>query len=323
MRTLRLVEDELTGVIPLDIVLLADREGALLEPAVLRAVEELARRLGERPEVTFTRSYADLQHAAELSPIGRGLEAGPRAWHTWLGAWNEVSHYRDFVDVAAREARLMTRVRDTGSLRLTAMFAEIEADIAFLFPQDLGVHARLTGDGYLYAVSMDAFVHDILRTLLLGAFVILAVIALAFRSIRLGLIAMIPNLTPLVLTLGYMALRGFDLNAGSALVLVVSLGVAVDDTIHFLSRFTEARRLGADRIQAVQTALHTTGRAIILTSVVVVTGLSVLHLSGFVPTRRFAELTTVTFASALLGDLLLLPALLVRLAPKRPDEGQT
>ena len=111
------------------------------------------------------------------------------------------------------------------------------------------------------------------------------------------------------MTLGYMNLRGYELTAGNVIVFAISLGIAVDDTIHFLARYRDQRKLLSSE-QAVQEALSSSGRAIVLTSVLVVSGLSILVFSDFVPTRRFAELTAVTMCAALPGDVILLPALL-------------
>ncbi len=114
---------------------------------------------------------------------------------------------------------------------------------------------------------------------------------------------------PLVMTLGYMHLRGYELTAGNVIVFAISLGIAVDDTIHFLARYRDERKSMSSE-HAIQEALSSSGRAIILTSVLVVSGLSILVFSDFVPTRRFAELTAITMCAALPGDVILLPALL-------------
>ena len=104
------------------------------------------------------------------------------------------------------------------------------------------------------------------------------------------------------------------------LVFASSLGIPVDDTIRGLSRFAAARGTAAP-LEAIQNTLYSSGRAIVLTSVLVVSGLSVLIFSDFVPTRRFAELTAITMCSALPGDVILLPALL-HLFAGRPGRGR-
>ena len=163
--------------------------------------------------------------------------------------------------------------------------------------------------------------NSLVLSLLAASLIIFATIALIFRSLRTGLIAAIPNLTPLALTLGYMGLRGYDMNVGNVIVFTISLGIAVDDSIHFLFRFREEMKRTGDVEAAVERTFEGTGRAIVITSILIVSGLAVLLLSDFVPTRRFAELTSVTMIGALIGILLLLPACLV-LFWKRPPESQ-
>jgi predicted RND superfamily exporter protein len=135
------------------------------------------------------------------------------------------------------------------------------------------------------------------------------------------LIAAIPNTTPLLVTLGYMGLRGFEMNVSNVIVFTISLGIAVDDTIHFLARFRELVKQHDDVALAVHHTYEETGRAIVIVTVLVVSGLSVLLFSDFLPTRRFAELTIVTMATAVFGDLLLLPACLVLFWKRRPSEA--
>jgi hypothetical protein len=177
--------------------------------------------------------------------------------------------------------------------------SELPSDIQF----------TLTGDAYLHAVCMDVFVRDLFYSLIAASGVIFLLISLLFRSLRIGLISAVPNMFPLVMTLGYMHLRGYELTAGNVIVFAISLGIAVDDTIHFLARYRDERKSLSSE-QAIQEALSSSGRAIILTSVLVVSGLSILVFSDFVPTRRFAELTAITMCAALPGDVILLPALL-------------
>ena len=154
---------------------------------------------------------------------------------------------------------------------------------------------------------------------MLGAtIVVFGLITLLFRSIRYGLITTPPNLTPLVLTLGYMSWRNYDMNIAHVIVFAISLGVAVDDTIHFVSRFREELQAGQSVPRAVRIALQNTGRAIVFTTLVMLAGLAVLSTSSFLPTRHFAELMGVTMISALIGDLLVLPVCLLLFSESHP-----
>ena len=188
------------------------------------------------------------------------------------------------------------------------MIDTLEADAKTRFPE---LDVRMTGTGYMYAQSLDRFVRDLLLSFAAAAVVIFGMIALALRSLKLALLSVLPNMAPLLLTAGYIGLRGYDLNVGNAIVFAISLGVAVDDTIHFFVRFKEEIAKDGDVRAAVRRTMDGAGRAIVLTSLLVISGLGVLMFSDFVPTRRFAELTCVTMLGALVGDLLLLPSSLL------------
>jgi len=323
IRTLRLVEKRLSGILPLGISLQADKAETLLEPETFRKVAEVQKFAESNDLVLLARSYVDLHGHIQarlagrtgrkmiLPPPGDAGRSRIRLSSTIIESLGPASGYGTFVSPDGRRARILLRLRDGGTRRELALIREIEARLAEVFPVGCGIEARLTDDAYLHARAMDSFVRDMLLSLLGASIVIFAVIALLFRSIRLGAIAILPNLTPLVVTLGYMAIRGYEMNAGNVIVFAISLGIAVDGTIHFLARFREEIKAGGGAAQAIYRSYISTGRAIVLTCVLIVAGLSVLLLSEFLPSRRFAELTGVTMLGALVGDLLLLPACLM------------
>jgi hydrophobe/amphiphile efflux-3 (HAE3) family protein len=324
-RTLHLVESKLGGVLTVDASLQAETERAFLDPTVSSKVAAFARFAATQPDVLRARSYVDyhdevLRRLPEGSTRGAIHIAGAHAACALMG---QSLHYEWFLTDDARHARVLMRVPDVGSRRLLALFSTLEGKLAELFPEGSGVDARLSGDAYIFANGMDRFIRDVLVSLLGAAIVIFGVIALLFRSPRFGLISILPNLTPLVLTAGYMGLRGYTLDGSNVIVFAISLGVAVDNTIHLLARFREELRPGVRVPDAIDAALRGAGRAIVLTSILLVLGLSSLHFSEFVPTRRFAELASVTMAAALVGNLCLLPACLVlfgrKLESRVPD----
>jgi predicted RND superfamily exporter protein len=150
-------------------------------------------------------------------------------------------------------------------------------------------------------------------------------IAVLFRSLRIGLITIPPNVIPLAVTFGYMGLRRFDLNAGNVIVFTISLGIAVDNTIHYILRFREEYGRDPDMDRATWTTLIGKGQPMCLSTFLTVIGLAVLLFSDFLPTRRFAELSIVTLTGALIGALFLLPACVAVLwkRPKQPRAEPT
>lgn len=336
VQTLRLVDDQLSGVMPLEISLEGDHPGLFQKPEVFHQVVEIEQAALEQPGVLAAQSYADLfrqvlghwpgrrmsETDAELVPPGSAgrvrLERTAKFMQRFAGAF----HYDDYLSADGRRARVRIRLREIGSQRTLALIADLEAQLQQVFPKGGPIKARLTGEAYVNAQALHSLIRDLYYSLLTASLVIFGLIAIEFRSLRVGLIAALPNLTPLAVTLGYMGLRGYDMNVGNVIVFTVSLGLADDSTIHFLYRFREELGSGGDVPGAVRRAFHSTGRAIVATSLVLLAGMAVLLLSNFIPTRRFAELTGVTILGNLLGVLLLLPACLVlfwKTGPATPD----
>jgi hydrophobe/amphiphile efflux-3 (HAE3) family protein len=331
LQTLRLVENRLSGLLPIEVRLQAEDPERLLDPEIFRRVREVEDYVLQEDGVLFARSYADVLHSisagtAELRGEETGLPGSDAELERDIrqGVWvvNRVGEslgYPSFMTDDGHAGRILIKVEDIGTLRLRKVIDNLDERLQQSLPPESGVTATVTGDAYINTLAMNAVIHDLFYSLLAASLIIFATIALIFRSLRTGLIAAIPNLTPLALTLGYMGLRGYDMNVGNVIVFTISLGIAVDDSIHFLFRFREEMKRSGDVEESVIRTFEGTGRAIVITSILIVAGLSVLLFSDFVPTRRFAELTSVTMIGALIGVLLLLPACLV-LFWKRPRD---
>ena len=322
LQTMRLIEEKLGGLLTFSVVLESEESGRFLQPETIRRVADLQEYTRGQPEVLSARSYVDLLRAIDdrvsggiegkWPPLGKIGEERVQRSQRFVQRVADDVNYASFITPDASQVHLQFRVRDVGTKRTLELTERVRRKIREAFPAETGVTGTFGGDAYVNAQAMDSMIRDLFFSLAIASAVIFGVMALLFRSLRLGLVSAIPNLTPLVLTLGYMGLYGLDMNAGNVIVFTISLGIAVDDTIHFLYRYREERqRRPNDRTEAVRATLRGAGRPIILTSLLIVCGLSVLLFSDFVPTRRFAELTMVTIIGALLGDLLLLPASLI------------
>lgn len=339
IRTLRVVENELSGLLPIEIQLAADDPERLVDSDVYRRVLEFEERALAQEGVLFARSYAAVlqaiaagtprrQEDRQADPDALSDEDLQRAIRRSLWVVQRVGEslgYPNFMSQDQRRGRILIKVRDIGTRDLQHLIERLESDLEQTFPAEFGIRFHLTGDAYVNTLAMNVLIRDLFFTLLTAAVIIFLTIWATFRSLRTGLIAAVPNITPLALTLGYMGLRDYDMNVSNVVVFTISLGIAVDNSIHFLFRFREEVRRTDDVELAVDRSYEGTGRAIVITSLLIVSGLSVLLLSEFVPTRRFAELTSVTMIGALIGDLLLLPACLVLFwqcpSPAKTDEA--
>jgi predicted RND superfamily exporter protein len=333
LKTIRLVERRLSGLFPLEIDLKVDDPDRFYDADFIKQLAEVQRYAAAQKEVVFERSYLNLH--AEVEPTLRELllskpkgqlptlQQDIRYSQTRLRTVAEEIGYSAFMTPDKLRARLLLKVRDEGTYRTRELIDRLDAKLRDTFPEGSGVQFQMTGEAYVITRAMDRLIRDLMTSLITASAVIFLIIGLLFRSLRVGLIAALPNTTPLLLTLGYMGWRGYDMNAGNVIVFTISLGIAVDDTIHLLYRFREEHHTQPNVVQATRSALAGTGPAIVLTSLLIVGGLAVLLFSQFVPTRRFAELLIVTMGGALVGDLLLLPACLVLFSAKqKPDSKE-
>jgi len=137
-------------------------------------------------------------------------------------------------------------------------------------------------------------------------------ISLGLRSLRLGAVAMLPNLLPVLAFFGLLGLGVAPLSLPTSLIGCIALGVAIDDTVHYLVRYRSERLAGAGPEQAALQTTRSVGRPIVVTSLMVVVGFLVVALSDFATLREFGSLTAITMGLCLLADLVLLPAFLIR-----------
>ena len=216
---------------------------------------------------------------------------------------------RQFFDPEERRGRIGSTLPDIGTQAFEKIYLGMDQFIRQNCDTTLFDY-RITGHAYLTEKNLSY----LRRSLLWGlgvAFVVIGVImGLLFRSWRMLLISLMPNMIPLVLTGGVMGLFGIPLTASTAIVFVISFGIAVDDTIHFLTRFRLERRLGRSLETAIRNTLLGTGKAMLITSVVLVGGFITLLTSDFGGTFSTGLFTALTVLFALLADLFLLPILL-------------
>lgn len=341
MRGLAVLDRDFGGLLPLEIILTASSPQVWDDPATLSRLESFTRWLRTQPEVGRVRSCADFlaeienrrappegapPDAAEPDPERRRRRL-QRQWQL-SEQFSQTFQLRRYLSADRTAARIEVLLPDIGT-RATLQLMERIAERAKLdFPADCGLMVRTTGDAAIHSVALDRFIHDLFGSLIGAAVVIFCLMGLMLNSWKLGLIAVPPNVAPLLIVLGWLGLRGLELNVAHVIVLSISLGIAVDDTVHFMLRFQEEFARDGRVEGALLRTFAGCGGAIFLTSFLIVAGLSVLLFSDFLPTRRFAELTIVTMTAALAGDLILLPALLRvtyrdRTEPRLPPPSST
>ena len=169
----------------------------------------------------------------------------------------------------------------------------------------------VTGFGMVISESSHLLTSGQLKSLSLTMVVIFGIMFLLFLSWKVGLIAIVPNLFPIVVSFGLMGWLGIDLSMVTALIASIAIGLAVDDTIHYLVRFNREFQRDLDNRRALRATICSIGRPILFTTACICVGFSILTLSSFKPTAIFGFVLVVTMVSALAGDLILLPSLML------------
>lgn len=189
------------------------------------------------------------------------------------------------------------------------LIADVQQRARAEFP-DAEIQPVATGIFVLLAFLIDSLLSDQLTSFLLAALGVVTMMTVAFRSLRIGLISLVPNLFPIVLVVGAMGWLDLPINIATAMIASVSMGLTVDNSIHFLSSFERSRRGGLTVREALAEAHQTVGKALIFANLALIAGFSVLTLSHFIPLVYFGILVSVAMFGGLVGNLLLMPLLL-------------
>jgi len=208
-------------------------------------------------------------------------------------------------------------VPDAGAADLLPLFSNLDKKLAILEKEHPGFRMHLTGTSVVAVRNVHRIIGDLGKSLGLATLVIFVVMSIALRSIRLGLISAIPNAFPLAFAAALLVATGEPLRLASAMTFSICLGIAVDDTIHFLTRFRREFRTGADVHTSIVRTIRTVGVAMLVTSVTLLGGFSVMMLSQMPSIQSFSQLAGVAILAALFGDLVMLPALLACFAASR------
>lgn len=229
-----------------------------------------------------------------------------------------------FMDSARREARISINMADVGSSRLPGILDTIHSKAAALFPANkYGV--QLTGTSITF-LEGSSFIINGLKESIAWAFGLIALCMLyLFKSFRILICSLIPNLIPLVITAGVMGWVGIPLKPSTVLVFSVALGIAIDITIRFLVNYKqELPQQDYDLRKTVIETIHGTGISIIYTSLVLIAGFIIFSFSGFGGTQALGWLTSLTLVTATLTNLVLLPALLISfIRPKKQSSANS
>ncbi len=293
-RTYAFLEGRLTATIPVDAVL-ATRE-SVEETAVLRDLDDFSRRAVEAGADNAMSLATLVEFGRRASPVPID-EAGALVFlRTFFPAITN-----RFEDPGARRYRVKMRVKDGSPPEVLDRFDALARARGTGKMELTGLYVRAVG-------TTRALVRNFLQSALLMGGIVLLTVALALRSLRLGFAAIVPNLLPPLLVFGAASVLRVPLDVSAVAVGAVSIGLAVDNTLHVVFRLAEERRKGRPLDEALAQAVGAVGRALVLSTVVLAAGLACLALSAFLPTAHFGLFAGAATLVALPGDLVVFPA---------------
>ncbi len=311
----RLVEEKLGGILPLEISLQNGDQAYFSRPEVLRQVFTIQQELAARPGVLDVKSPVDLiaevQGVRADEAVAEILTPQRVAFSFGMLERHQPEALSLFLSEDHSEMRLAARLGDHGiRASLDTMEWIEDSSTAWLESFDAPVSLRLTGQAYMASRGLSFFLRDLILSLLTAGGVIFLVLVAAFRSLRMGLLSFLPTVLPLALTLGLIPVYGYQLNTSTVVVFTISIGMAVDNTIHLLTRFRRARHQGLALDDAIRGTFRDAGSAVVASNLLLIGGFSILFSSDFEPVFRVAALTTTTIGAAMVVSILVLPELL-------------
>ena len=320
-KDIRFFEAEFDGIMPVEIVVDTKRPKGVLKPATLRRIDQLGDVIEEIPELSKPVSVVNLikySKQAFYNGIPKYYQLPTSQENTFImdvarKSSNDGDLLKSFVDSTGQNARITTFMKDVSTERMEEIEGKLQENITKLFPTER-YNVYMTGSALLFLKGTKYLVKNLILSLTLAIGLIALFMAYLFRSFRMIIISLIPNLLPLVVTAGVMGFVGVPIKPSTILVFSIAFGISVDDTIHFLAKYRQELMANNWKIKvSVYAALRETGVSMFYTSIVLFFGFSVFVISNFGGTVALGALVSATLLFAMLANLVLLPSLLLSL----------
>lgn len=318
---IRFFEKEFDGIMPLEIMVDTKRKKGVMKLGTLKRMDELETVINDIPELSRPISVVSLvkySKQAYYNGNAKYYQLPTSQENNFILSYaknssSEVDLLKNFVDSTGQFARITSFMKDTPTDRMQRIEEELSEEIAKIFPED-NYNVTLTGKAHIFQKGTRYLVNNLIISLSLAIFLIALFMAYMFRSLRMIVISLIPNLLPLLITAGLMGYLGVPLKPSTILVFSIAFGISVDDTIHFLAKYRQELIVNHWKIRkSVYAALRETGVSMFYTSIVLFFGFSVFTISSFGGTVALGGLVSATLLFAMLSNLLLLPSLLLSL----------
>ncbi|KAA8678605.1 MMPL family transporter [Vibrio gigantis] len=311
------MEETVSGMTTLSIAVKTNESQAIADPVFLQAIGDFTEWLRVQPETDHVATLSDVymrlnknMHGDDDSyyqlPLNRELAA------QYLLLYEMSLPYgldlNNQINVDKSSIKMVLTVDNLGSVELVELEERIYSWFAANAPQ---YEVVASSPSLMFAHIGETNMASMLSTLPITLVLISGLMIFALRSVRLGMISLVPNIAPAIIGFGLWALISGEINLGLSVVVTLTLGIVVDDAVHFLSKYQRARIEGKSAEEAVRYAFHTVGRALWITTVVLVAGFSVLAMSSFRLNSDMGLLSAIVIFIALVVDFILLPSLLM------------
>ncbi len=311
--------DNLTGLYQVHFSLPAGSSNGISSPEFLNQAEEFTSWLRQHPDVVYVNSITDI-----FKQLNKSLHGDNEAYYKVPDDRNLAAQYfllyelslpygldlNSQVNIDKSETQVMVILGDMSSKRLRKFTATAESE----FKRISGRETIGIGTSVMFSHVSKRNIEGMLVGISLGLVLISSILIFALRSLKIGLISLIPNLLPAAIAFGFWGIFVGQVNMAVSVVAAITLGIVVDDTVHFLSKYLRARReKGLNAQESVRYAFSSVGVALLVTTAVLVAGFLILGQSGFEINSAMAALTATTITIALVIDFLLLPPLLMSL----------
>lgn len=320
-KDIRFFEQEFNGIMPLEIMVDTKRKKGVMKLATLKRMDQLEELIIETPELSKPVSIVGLvkySKQAYYNGNPKYYQLPTTQENSFILSYAKTSSgnvdlLKNFVDSTGQYARITTFMKDVEIEKMERIEEDLRAKIAKVFPSDK-YNVTITGKAYLFQKGTYYLVKNLIISLSLAILLIALFMAYMFRSFRMIIVSLIPNLLPLLITAGLMGFIGVPIKPSTILVFSIAFGISVDDTIHFLAKYRQELKANHWRIRkSVFNALRETGVSMFYTSIVLFFGFSTFIISSFGGTVALGALVSTTLLFAMLANLLLLPSLLLSL----------
>ncbi|ELV8575128.1 MMPL family transporter [Vibrio vulnificus] len=312
------MEQRISGMTTMSIAIKTHQSQGIASPEFLAVLGEFTHWLREQPETDHVASLSDI-----YKRLNKNMHGDDNAYYALPAERELAAQYlllyemslpfgldlNNQVNVDKSSVKLQLTVKNLGSVELVALEERLYQWFASHAPQ---YQVVASSPSLMFAHIGETNMASMLSTLPITLILISALMIFALRSWRLGMISLVPNIAPAVIGFGLWALFSGEINLGLSVVVTLTLGIVVDDAVHFLAKYQHARKAGQNAEQAVRYAFHTVGRALWITTAVLVAGFSVLAMSQFRLNSDMGQLSAIVIFVALVIDFVLLPSLLMR-----------